>query len=72
MTLTDLPEVAALSPLEKLQLVDELWLSVAQELDSLDVSQKARLDVRWAAFLENPGSTLSIDDFKKRMNALRR
>jgi putative addiction module component (TIGR02574 family) len=73
MTLTDLPEVLALSAREKLQLVDELWLSVAPELDSLEVSQeeKALLDERWAAFLKDPASALSLEQFKERMSALR-
>ena len=42
MTLTDLPEVRALSAREKLQLVDELWISVAPELEALEVSGEER------------------------------
>ena len=73
MTLTDLPEVRALSAREKLQLVDEIWLSVAPELDALEVSEeeKATLDGRWTAFLKNPARALTIEDFKKRLQALR-
>lgn len=73
MTLTDLPQVRALSAREKLQLVDELWLSVAPELDALEVSgeEKTLLDERWAAFLEDPASALTLEQFKDRLKALR-
>jgi hypothetical protein len=42
MTLTDLPEVRALSAREKLQLVDELWMSVAPELDEGSLQGRKR------------------------------
>jgi len=73
MTLTDLPEVRALSAREKLQLVDELWLSVAPELDDLEVSEeeKSTLDGRWAAFLKDPASALTVEQFKERLKVLR-
>jgi len=73
MTLTDFPEVRALSPREKLQLVDELWLSVAPELDALEVSEdeKATLNERWKAFLRNPSLALTVEQFKERLKALR-
>ena len=74
MSLRDLPEVRALSAREKLQLVDELWLSVATELDALAVSEeeKTALDERWAAFLKNPASALSLGQFQERLKTLRR
>jgi len=73
MTLTDLPEVQALSAREKLQLVDELWVSVAPELDALEVSaeEKGMLDERWAAFLKDPVSTLTLEQFKERLKTRR-
>ena len=73
MTLADFPEGRALSPCEKLQLVDELWLSVAPELNTLEVSEdaKATLNDRWKAFLRNPGSALTVEQFKQRLKALR-
>lgn len=73
MTLTDLPEVQALSAREKLQLVDELWISVAPELDSLEVSEeeKGLLDERWAAFLKNPAAALTLEQFKEKLKTLR-
>jgi len=42
MTLTDFPEVQALSAQEKLLLVDALWLSVAPDLDTLEVSEEEK------------------------------
>lgn len=59
---------------EKLQLVDDLWLSMTPELESLAVPPRDRavLDERWAAFLKDPGAALSLDEFQQRMKALRR
>jgi len=56
MTLTDLPEVQTLSAQEKLQLLDDLWVSVVTELDALEVSaeEKGMLDERWATFIKDP------------------
>lgn len=73
MKLIDLPEVHDLPILEKLQLVDELWLSVTEELESLEVSKEERdiLDARWAAFLKDPDSALTVDQFREKMKALR-
>ena len=53
--------------------MDELWLSVAEELDSLEVSdeEKELLDERWAAFLKDPASALTVGEFKQQMNSLR-
>ena len=48
MKLADFPGVPALSAQEKLQLVDELWLSVAPQLGLMAVSQEEKdlLDAR--------------------------
>jgi putative addiction module component (TIGR02574 family) len=73
MTLTELPQVQALSVREKLELVDEIWASVSSNSDSLEVTQEEKdiLDHRWADFLANPGAALSLTDFKTKINALR-
>jgi putative addiction module component (TIGR02574 family) len=67
MTLRDFPEVQALSPRQKLELMDELWTSVAPDLDKLEISDdiKGALDKRWAEFLRNPSSALTLEQFKK-------
>lgn len=58
---------------EKLRLVDELWLSMTPELESLEVSQGDRelLDERWAAFLQNPTSALTFEEFQRRIKVIR-
>jgi putative addiction module component (TIGR02574 family) len=58
---------------EKPQLVDELWLSMTPELESLEVSRRDRelLDERWAAFLKDPSSALTLEEFQQRMKAIR-
>ncbi len=73
MNLVDLPEFHDLPVREKLQLVDELWLSLSQELKSLDVSEEEKelLDQRWAAFLRDPESALTIDEFRQKLTTLR-
>jgi putative addiction module component (TIGR02574 family) len=73
MKLIDLPDVHDLPVREKLQLVDELWLSVTQELKSLEVSdeEKKLLDARWATFLRDPDSALTIDQFRAKLSTIR-
>jgi putative addiction module component (TIGR02574 family) len=71
MKLADLPEVRELPVRDKLRLVDDLWLSIAPELESLDVSgeEKEILDERWQAFLSDPASALTLEQFQERMKA---
>jgi len=73
MSLTELPQVQSLSIREKLELVDELWKSVASELDAMEVTQEEKdiLEERWSDFLQNPSSALTVDQFKINLNALR-
>jgi putative addiction module component (TIGR02574 family) len=73
MKLADFPEVATLPVEAKLELMDELWLSMAPELESLAVSEehKELLDERWAAFLKHPDSALTVKEFQEKMQALR-
>jgi putative addiction module component (TIGR02574 family) len=73
MRLADLPEIRALSPRQKLQLLDELWQDVTRDLDSLEVSEKEKelLDQRWASFLRDPAAALSLEQFKERVKTLR-
>ena len=74
MKLADFPDVRALSARQKLQLVDELWLSVAPHLGSLAVSKKEKdlLDARRAAFLKDPSTALTLEQFQKKMRKHRR
>jgi putative addiction module component (TIGR02574 family) len=74
MKLADIPEVLALSVDEKLQLMDELWQDVGQNLNRQEVSleQKRLLNERWEAYLQDRGIALGLDDFKLAVKALRR
>ena len=73
MKLAELPEVQNLPVREKLELVDELWLALTQELESLEVSddEKTLLDERWEAFLKDPDSALSLDQFRRKFSERR-
>jgi putative addiction module component (TIGR02574 family) len=66
-------EVQALSTREKLELADELWQDAAHDLDSLEVSASERklLDERWAAYLRNPSSALTLEQFKAKVKKRR-
>ncbi len=73
MKLADLPEVQNLPVRDKLQLVDDLWLSMAAQISALNVSdeEKTLLDERWASFLKDPDSALTLEQFQEKMRALR-
>ena len=73
MKLADFPAVEALLAQDKLRLVDELWASLARDLESLDVTEEEKrlLDERWANFERNPGSALSLEELKAKLAAAR-
>ena len=58
---------------EKLKLVDQLWLSMKTELQSLSASPAERelLDERWEAFLKDPESAITLEEFQRRMRLIR-
>ena len=72
MSLADFPDVQDLPVKQKLELVDELWLSMGAELDNLEVSELERklLDERWTDFRRHPESAITLDEFKRRMKLL--
>ena len=73
MKLADLPEVRALSAREKMELLDELWQDLARDFDWLGVTpeEKAVLDKRWAAYLRDPSSALTLQQFQAKLSAQR-
>ena len=73
MNASILPQVQSLSVREKLELVDEIWQTVTHEVEELEATQEEKelLDSRWAMFLQNPATALSVEQFKKELNALR-
>jgi putative addiction module component (TIGR02574 family) len=74
MKLVDLPAVRALSIREKLELVDELWEDVGRGLDTVEVTalEKSILEQRWSQFLGEPASGLSLNEFKEKVETLRK
>ena len=74
MKLADFPSVAALSAVEKLQLVDEIWASVGAGLNSSAVSpeEKKILDERWTLYERNPQSAMTLEELQKKVAALRK
>lgn len=73
MKLADLPQIQALSLNEKIELVEELWLAIGPEIESLEVSsgEKRLLDERWERYLENPGSALTLEQLENHFRTAR-
>lgn len=73
MKLADFPNVEGLSATEKLQLVDEIWASIANELNQAEVTneEKRLLDERWARYEQNPASALTFEELKAKIRDAR-
>ena len=71
MKLREMPQVMALSTADKLDLIDQLWMSIEPELDSVEVSEEEKklLDDRWETFLANPESALTLDKVRRILRA---
>ena len=56
---------------ERLQLVEDLWESIAAELETspLPESLRAEMDARLAAYLADPSTSLSLEEVQRRMRA---
>lgn len=54
---------------ERLQLMEDLWDSIAGELeaDALPESLKAEMDRRMEAYLKDPSTSLSLEEVRRRM-----
>jgi putative addiction module component (TIGR02574 family) len=63
-------DIATLTPEEKLQLVGALWASLASRPEDVPVSraEELLLEERWARHSQNPGSALTLEDFKRRVS----
>jgi putative addiction module component (TIGR02574 family) len=74
MKLADFPAIEALSASEKLKLVDELWASIGNEVEESEVTdeEKRILNERWERYLHDPSSALSLEQFRKKIETLRR
>jgi putative addiction module component (TIGR02574 family) len=63
-------ELMKLTPQERLDLVEDLWDSIAQDdMPPLTSEQKEELDRRYAEHLRDPGSASNWEDVKTRLLA---
>ncbi len=69
MRVKDLPEISKLSTPEKILLVEDLWDNISADDASIPVpeSHKAELDKRYRRFQSAPGTLLSLDDLRARV-----
>ena len=70
MRIKDLPEISKLSIPEKILLVEDLWDTISADDSSIPVpeSHKAELDKRFNRHRSAPGTLLSLDDLKARID----
>jgi putative addiction module component (TIGR02574 family) len=64
---TQLSDILQLSVAERLQLVEDIWDSIATTSDNLPLTaaQEEELDRRIAAYEQNPAEGLPWDEFKQ-------
>ena len=69
MRVEDLPEIARLTIPEKILLLEDLWDSIASEEPSIPLPQSHReeLDRRLAEYERDPGTLLTLDDLRGRI-----
>lgn len=74
MNLADFPDVQALDAQRKLQLVEEIWASMAPDLAELPVTEREKeiLDARWKDFEQEPSKALTVNEFRAKWNSRRR
>jgi putative addiction module component (TIGR02574 family) len=66
MILDMLPQVKALSREEKCQLMDELWADLSGDPEQ-SAAIDALLEERYAEFLANPSSGMTLEEFRARI-----
>ena len=71
MRVDDIPEIARLTAPEKILLLEDLWDSIAAEESNVPVPQSHReeLDRRLAQYEKDPGTLLTLDDLRGRVEA---
>ena len=69
MRVSDIPEITKLSTSEKILLVEDLWDSIALNEAAVPVpeSHKAELDKRLRRYESAPGSLLSLEELRTRI-----
>jgi len=73
MSIADIPQLQKLSKDEKLQIIEELWDSLDHDTEAWPMSdeEKAILDARLDEHEANPGTSLSLEEFKRQFAAMR-
>ena len=69
MRVKDLPEISNLTIPEKILLVEDLWDSISADEASIPVpeSHKTELDARLKRYESAPGTLLSLDDLRTKI-----
>jgi len=69
MRVKDLPEISKLSTPEKILLVEDLWDNISADDSSIPMpeSHKAELDKRLKRYQSSPGSLLSLNELRTRI-----
>lgn len=69
MRVKDLPEISKLSTPEKILLVEDLWDSISSDESAVPVpeSHKTELDRRFKRFESAPGSLLSLEELRTKI-----
>ncbi len=70
MHIADIPGLSKLSTAEKILLLEDLWDSISAEESAIPVpgSHKTELDRRMAKAKSSPGSLLTLDELKTRID----
>ena len=70
MRVKDLPEISKLSTPEKILLVEDLWDNISADDTSIPVpeSHRSELDKRLKRFQSTPGTLLSLDDLRAKID----
>lgn len=66
---TELSDILQMSVAERIQLVEDIWDSIAASPESVPVTdaQKEELDRRLQAYAENPGEGVAWDELKEKV-----
>ena len=69
MRVKDIPKIANLSTPEKILLVEDLWDNIASDESNVPVPQSHRneLDRRLKRYKSDPGSLLSLEELRARI-----
>lgn len=72
MRAKEIPNFESLSDTERITLAEDILGSLKHELLPPPAAHRVELDRRWTAYLANPGSALSKEQFRAQVAALRK